>query len=287
MDQRSEPFPSLLQSDRMAPEFRRVLSNTSETSDIFTLRLEPGRDQGEPPFLPGQFNMLYAFGVGESAISISGNPTDRGFTMHTIRRVGVVTQALEALQKDEFVGVRGPFGRPWPLEKARGRDVVIIAGGIGLAPLRPVVECVLSNSSDYGRLSLLVGARDPSAILFRDELSAWKAEGGIDLMVTVDHADARWSGNVGVVTNLVKRAVFDPQNSIAFICGPEAMMRYAVYELKAHRLGSDQIYLSLERNMKCAIGFCGHCQFGPEFICRDGPVFRHDRIAFWLNQREI
>ena len=287
MENTSERGPIVGQPDPMCPVAQRVISLSQETEDIYSLRLEPSEKSVRARFLPGQFNMLYAFGVGESAISISGDPSDTDVTEHTIRRVGLVTNALGSMRPGDFVGVRGPFGSPWPMDQAQGSDLLVIAGGIGMAPLRPVIKEVLANRNVYNRLTVLSGARDPGGILYRDELLEWKKLPGVDSKVTVDHADYSWKGNVGVVTTLVNRTVYDPKNTIAFICGPEIMMRYAVVELQKNGVEGHQIFLSLERNMKCAIGFCGHCQFGSEFICRDGPVFRYDRIAFWLNQREI
>ncbi len=283
----SDLRPSSIQPDPMCPDVHHVMSISQETSDIYTLKLQPTERREAVRFAPGQFNMLYAFGVGECAISISGDPTVNNVTEHTIRRVGLVTGTLGSVRAGDSIGVRGPFGTPWPMDQARGRDVLLIAGGIGMAPLRPVIMDVLANRENYKELTILSGSRDPEGILFADELLTWKKQPGVDSKVTVDHADSRWNGNVGVVTTLVNRTVKDPKDTIAFVCGPEIMMRYAVTELQKNGLGKDQIYLSLERNMKCAIGLCGHCQFGSEFICRDGPVFRYDRIEFWLNQREL
>ena len=271
----------------MLPAAYRVIANRPETYDTFTLELQSAAECSSFAFLPGQFNMLYAFGTGESAISISGAPTDEDVLVHTIRKVGVVTTALAALKSGDHVGVRGPFGSAWPMEQVDGCDLIFMAGGIGLAPLRPAIYHALSNRDRYGRVIILAGTRTPNDILFSDELKAWKGLAGVDAKVTVDHADSEWTGNVGVVTTLVPRVEFDPNNTVAMICGPEIMMRYAIVELQKHGLTSDQIYLTMERNMKCAVGFCGHCQFGPEFICRDGPVFRHDHIQFWFSQREL
>lgn len=276
-----------MMGEAMCPVAHRVIANRPETEDVFTLELKSVDGQDQTSFLPGQFNMLYAFGTGESAISISGNPSNRKSVTHTIRRVGLVTAKLAALKVGDLVGVRGPFGRPWPLDRVGGRDLVFIGGGIGLAPLRPAIMQAVSNRESYNRITILTGARDPTGILYNDELLHWNSLPTVDSRLTVDHADSHWTGDVGVVTTLVNQAEFDPENAVAFVCGPEVMMRYAVIELRNAGIGDEEIYLSLERNMKCAIGFCGHCQFGSEFICRDGPVFRYDHVAFWLDQREI
>jgi len=265
----------------------RVLRSRRETHDTFTLTLEPPDLRGPFRFSPGQFNMLYAFGTGESAISISGNPEKPNELVHTIRDVGSVTSALHALKKGDFVGVRGPFGSPWPMSSLKGMDVVLIAGGIGLAPLRPALYGFLARRRDYGKVNVLYGSRSAADILYRNELEKWSARLDIDVRATVDLADESWSGNVGVVTKLIRNAAIDRPETAALVCGPEIMMRFCVAEL--HKLGVDhgRIYVSMERNMKCATGFCGHCQFGPNFICKDGPVFPFDRVRHWLSQREI
>ncbi len=185
------------------------------------------------------------------------------------------------------IGVRGPFGSSWPLAESEGSDIVIVAGGLGLAPLRPAIYAVLARRKRYGRIVLLYGARGPSDILFRRELETWRRRLDVDIAVTVDHATADWRGNVGVVPALIGRAAFDPDHSVAMLCGPEIMMRFTIDALAERGMTAERIWLSMERNMKCAVGLCGHCQFGPAFVCRDGPVFRFDRIASWFKVREI
>ncbi len=258
-----------------------------ETRDTFTLELESAEGGPAPRFLPGQFNMLYAFGVGEIPISISGDPTRRGPLTHTVRTVGVVTRAMERLEPGGVLGVRGPYGEGWPVEDAAGADVVVVAGGIGLAPLRPVVLSVLAERERYGRVALLYGARSPKDILFRAELRRWRSAFHMDVEVTVDRGDRTWRGDVGVVTRLVPRAPFDPARTVAMICGPEIMMRFAAQELVRRGVARDAIWVSTERNMKCGVGLCGHCQHGPLFVCKDGPVFRYDRVETLLSKREI
>jgi NAD(P)H-flavin reductase len=271
----------------MTPAFWRVRRTRPETYDTFTLELEAIEGRGAFAFSPGQFNMLYAFGVGEVPISISGNPGRSKLLVHTTRAVGQVTKALRALKRGDLLGVRGPFGSSWPVAEAAGRDVVIVAGGIGLAPLRPALETILARRKEYGRVALLYGARTPQDILYRKELEHWSARLDLNVHVTVDRASGDWKGSVGVVTTLIPRAAFDPQNSLAFICGPEIMMRFTILELQKRGLKADQIYISTERNMKCAVGFCGHCQLGPTFICREGPIFRFDRIQPFFEIREV
>ena len=275
-------------SEVMLPISYRVAERWQETADTFTVAIER-TDGGEPmAFAPGQFNMLYAFGVGESAISISGDSSAQdGRLIHTIRKVGTVTAALEQLRPGDQLGVRGPFGAPWPLEEMRGRDLVFVAGGIGLAPVRPAIYHALAHREDFGRIVILTGARSPEDVLYPDCLEEWRNLDGVDCRLTVDRASSAWSGSVGVVTKLIPMVEFDSASAAAVICGPEIMMRYTAIDLRKGGMLDDRIFVTMERNMKCAVAFCGHCQLGPEFICKDGPVFRYDRIAFWLNQREV
>lgn len=270
----------------MLPQKGTILRHRRETNDSFTLEIDVGGASGFR-FAPGQFNMLYAFGVGEIPISISGNAANETVLVHTIREVGVVTRAMRRLQAGDTVGVRGPFGTPWPLAEAEGRDIVIVAGGIGLAPLRPAVYHVLAHRHLFERVVLLYGARTPEDLLFRSEIERWSSRLDVEVHVTVDRATRMWYGNVGVITTLIPRAPFDPRNAIALVCGPEVMMRFTAHELRARGLGDDQIYISMERNMKCGIGLCGHCQFGPFFLCKDGPVFRYDLIHRLYGTREF
>jgi len=226
-------------------------------------------------------------------ISISGNPVPRRDgvprprLVHTIRAVGTVTKAIRKLKRGDVLGVRGPFGSHWPIEEAVGKDIVMVAGGIGLAPLRPALDQLLSQRENYGKVVLLYGTRSPEDILYRRELERWRARFDLEVQVTVDRAMSPWQGNVGVVTTLIPRAPFDPLRAVAMICGPEVMMRFTILELQKRGVGTEHIFISMERNMKCAIGFCGHCQFGPTFVCKDGPVFRYDRIQEWFGKREI
>jgi len=277
------PAGTLCAGDAMVPATARVVGNTQEGVDVFTLDIEPAQPL---PFQPGQFNMLTAFGVGEAAVSVSGDPADPGRLVHTVRDVGAVSAALTALAAGSVVGVRGPFGTGWPVAEAHGRDVVIVAGGLGLAPLRPVLYALFADRPRYGRITLLFGARSPADILFPGQLEAWRRR-DIAVEATVDHADPGWHGNVGVVTTLMKRARFDPPRTLAMVCGPEVMMRFAAAALCNAGVAPAAVYLSMERNMKCAAGFCGHCQFGPVFVCRDGPVFPFDRIRGLLAIEEI
>ncbi|TVR99999.1 MAG: Ni/Fe hydrogenase subunit gamma [Rhodospirillales bacterium] len=283
---RQETAPAARTPDLMAPRPFTVERVTRDVSDTFTLELRPL--EGPPlAFQPGQFTMLYLFGVGEVAISVSGDPDRPERLVQTIRAVGPVTRAMTALKPGAVVGVRGPFGRPWPCAEIEGRDVVVVAGGVGLAPLRPAILHVLARRGQYGKVALLCGARTPKDILFRRDLRRWGGRLDTSVAVTVDRASAGWHGQVGVVTKLIGHAPFDPEEAAALVCGPEIMIRYTVQALNDRGVSLDRIYVSMERNMKCAVGFCGHCQFGGSFVCRDGPVFRFDRIADRFAVREL
>lgn len=275
------------QLEPMAPRLYRIQRVRRETEDTFTLELAQAGGAVPTRFAPGQFNMLYAFGVGEVAISISGNPGTPETLVHTTRAVGVVTNAMSHLKPGQVLGVRGPYGTSWPIREAEGNDVVIVTGGIGLAPLRPLIYHVLEHRERYGKVVLLYGTRTPEDILYRREIEQWRGRFDLEVLITVDRATGHWRGQVGVVTKLISRAPFDPYNTTAFVCGPEIMMNYAVEGLQKRGVPSDHVFVSMERNMKCAIGLCGHCQFGPTFICKDGPVFQYDKVERLLAVREI
>jgi NAD(P)H-flavin reductase len=270
----------------MAPHPHRVVRRRQETADVVTLTLEPvGAPLARPA--PGQFNMLYAFGVGDVPVSTSGDPTDDGPLVHTIRAVGPVTRALCRVRPDDAVGVRGPFGTGWGVPDAAASDLVLVAGGIGVAPLRPAVVQVLTERKRYRRVTLLVGARTPEDLPYRAELLRWRSRFDLDVDITVDVAGSEWRGHVGLVTKLLSRADFDPAQTVALVCGPEVMMRLAADALLDRGVHPGRVRISMERNMKCAIGLCGRCQFGPEFVCKDGPVFAYERVARLLRVREV
>jgi len=274
-------------ADPMIPVRMKVKKISPETEDVFTVNLVPVEKGIKFSFKPGQFNMLYAFGTGESAISICSDSSIRSSVTHTIHKIGTVTKALAQLKKGEVIGVRGPFGNGWPVKKAKGKDVYIIAGGIGLAPLRPSVYYILKHRKNYGKVFILYGARTPKDLLFASELEQWAKEKDVTVEITVDRADVTWKGHVGVVTTLIDRVSFNPAKSMAMVCGPEMMMSFSINELLMKGLNESSIYLSMERNMKCAIGFCGHCQFGPNFICKDGPVFNYSKVRNIFNIGEL
>lgn len=265
----------------MAPRPFRLERRRRETHDTWTLSLAPV--QGEQlDVAPGQFTMLYAFGVGEVPISVSGPPL-----VQTIRAVGAVTRALCASRPGAVVGVRGPFGTHWPVEEAKGSDLLIVAGGVGLPPVRPALYHALDHRADFGRVILLYGARTPADIVFREEIERWRSRMDLDVDVTVDAATGDWRGTVGVVTTLIPRAAIDPDSTVAFVVGPEIMMRFTARALADEGLAPEQIWLSMERTMKCGVGLCGHCQYGPSLVCRDGAVYPYPAIEPYLGVREL
>lgn len=273
--------------DPMLPQSYTVRRRYKEIGATCTLECEPTDGTDVPPFAAGQCNMLYVFGIGEVPISISGDPTQPRPLVHTVRAVGAVTRAICTLQRGAVLGVRGPFGSAWPVATAVGQDVVLVAGGLGLAPLRPVLYHVLAHREQYGKVVLLYGTRTPEELLYRRQLEHWRARFDLEVLVTVDRATSAWRGSVGIVTKLIAMAPFDPSETVAMLCGPEVMMRFTVMDLVQRGVAEDRIFVSMERNMKCAIGFCGHCQFGPTFLCKDGPVLCYDRIKPWFGTREV
>ena len=271
------------------PETAVIRAITAEVEGVSTYHLAFADESRGAAyrFLPGQFNMLYLPGAGEMPISLSADPEGAdpesvGTWAHTVRIVGNVTKTLARLQPGDTLGLRGPYGSSWPLAECVGRDVVIITGGIGLAPLRPAIYHLLRHRQQIGRLSLLYGSRSPSSLLYEREYADW-TRSGMSVEVTVDRAAPGWRGNVGVVTLLVEQVpTFDPANCVVLCCGPEVMMRFAAQAALERGVPPSRIWVTLERNMQCAVGFCGHCQLGPEFVCKDGPVFRYDRVASWM-----
>ncbi len=270
----------------MLPRPFEVRARRPELADCVTLELAAldGRPLG---FAPGQFTMLYAHGVGEIAISISGNPGEADTLVQTIRAVGAVSRALCGLAEGQRLGVRGPFGKAWPVERALGKHLMIVAGGLGLAPTRPVIYWALANRDRLKSIDIVYGTRSPDQILYPQQLLGWSSTEGLRVGITVDRAAGDWTGRVGVVTDLVPGMLRDPAETVAMVCGPEIMMRFAAQGLAAAGVPQDDIHLSLERNMKCGIGWCGHCQLGPHLICRDGPVFPYPAVRDLMTVWEL
>jgi NAD(P)H-flavin reductase len=269
----------------MVPEPFVVRARRQDTADTWTLELEAGSGTGLA-FSPGQFTMLASAGTGEVPISISGDPLRGEVLVHTVRAVGLATAAICASEPGAVLGVRGPFGNSWPVPSLEGSDVVLVAGGIGLAPLRPAILALLANRERYGRLVLLYGARSPGELLYGGDLDAW-ADRGLEVHTTVDGAGPEWLGHVGVVTRLIARAGLDGERSAALLCGPEVMMRFTAAGLRDIGVDPEVLYVSAERNMQCGIGHCGHCQLGPTLVCRDGPVYSWAELERWLAIREL
>jgi NAD(P)H-flavin reductase len=284
LQNKNSVFPA---TDAMLPRQFRITRFKRETSDTFSMEFEPVSENKAFNFEPGQFNMLYIFGVGEIPISISGDPTCAEVLIHTTRAVGNVTKAMKDLKVGDTIGVRGPLGKSWPVRVAEGKDVIIVTGGIGLAPLRPVIYYMLAQREKFGKIVLLCGTRTPNDLIYRRELEKLRLRLDMEVHITVDRATTSWRGNVGVVTTLIGKAPFDHLKCIAMVCGPEIMMRFTILELQKRGVDPKNIYVSMERNMKCGIGLCGHCQIGSLFVCKDGPVFCYDDIKDLLNKREL
>ena len=260
-----------------------VSARVQETADTFTI------DVHTPdgfPFRPGEFTMLYVYGVGDVPISISGDPARSEILTFTIRAAGKVTEALGRLRPGDWIGVRGPYGRGWPMEAAKGHDVVLVGGGIGVAPLRSAIYDILNNRGDYEKVAIAVGFRSRDDILFLKQIHEWRQRFDIDLDITVDTADDTWKGSVGVVTRLIPMLDFGA-DAVSMVCGPEIMMMFTARALRDRGFAEHNIYVSLERNMKCGIGLCGHCQYGELFVCTDGPVKPFSDVERIFGIREI
>jgi NAD(P)H-flavin reductase len=270
------------------PHWCHIHQIKKEVPGVATYRLvfDDPADAQNFRFEPGQFNMLYLPGVGEAAISISSGAGEHDGVSHTIRVAGNVTGALARCREGDQIGLRGPFGTAWPLKNFENSDVIIACGGIGLAPLRPVIYEIMDGRDRYGQVFLLYGSRTPTDLLFSDEYERWR-EAGIVVNVTVDYATSDWSGHIGVVPNLFSRLRVDGSRTHVLTCGPEIMMRFVAFAALARDIPSERIFLAMERNMNCAIGFCGHCQLGPAFICKDGPVFSYRQIEPYLRFEDL
>ena len=284
MDRLAELAPV---TDAMIPRVARVVRRVRDLPDTVTLELVSADGAPMMRYAPGQFTMMYVLGVGEIPVSISGDASDTTRLVQTVRAVGKVSEAVTRLSAGDTLGLRGPYGTAWPVAEGYGRDVVVVAGGLGLAPLRPALYQLRAERKQFGKVVLLYGTRRPEEILFRRQLETWRRQLDMEIEVTVDHANTDWRGNVGVVTKLIPRLGVEAANAMALVCGPEIMMRYAASALQDIGMPEDAIHLSLERNMKCAVGLCGHCQFAGSFICKDGAVMRYDRVRRLLGLKEI
>jgi sulfhydrogenase subunit gamma (sulfur reductase) len=260
------------------PIMARVLKveQMTELEKLFTLELPDGRHLGNEP---GQFVQVSMFGIGEAPISISSSPSrSNGSFEMCVRNVGDVTRALHQTGPGDLVGIRGPFGHAFPLDKMKGKDILLAAGGLGLAPLRSLINQVLDERHFFGRVIILYGTKRPAEILFKDELLEWAQREDVEFYMTVDRGDDSWRGHVGVITTLFPRVTLNPRNTVAATCGPPIMYRFVLMELLGKGIPDSQIYLSLERRMKCGVGKCGHCQINQLYCCQDGPVFTYAQI---------
>lgn len=267
-------------NDPYLPFEAEIVEKIEESATIFTLNLRFTDENVHKnfKFQPGQFNMLYIYGVGEVAISIVSDPTEGSYLSHTIRQVGRVTQALHKLQVGDRIGVRGPYGRGWPMALALGRDVVVVTGGLGCAPAVSIIRYILKRRNDYGHLSILQGVKHSDDFIFRKQYALWEQSPDIEIHIAADAAGPKWPWSVGYVTDMIDKLNLRPEETIAMMCGPEMMMHNAIKVLGSRGVPEERMYLSMERNMECGIGQCGHCQFGGLFLCKDGPVFAYNQI---------
>lgn len=275
--------------ERSIPWQVEVVDRVDESPTIFTLslRLVDKQQHADYSFQPGQFNMLYLFGGGEIPVSIVGDPAVPELLQHTIRRVGRVTRGFAQLQPGDRLGLRGPFGRGWPMQEARDRDVLIVTGGLGCAPVLPVINLLMHHRSHYRRVAILQGVKHSDDLIWRKRYDEWAQHPDTQVLLAADVAGPNWPGSVGLVTNLFKELDIDFSNSLTMMCGPERMMIASVEHLLGQGVQADSIWLSMERNMQCAVGHCGHCQYGETFICKDGPVFSYADIRHLFGVRGV
>ena len=267
--------------DPHLPHLAVIDKRVQESPTIFTLRLqyEDTDRQQAFEFAPGQFNMVSLFGVGEAAISIVNDPQDSHFFEHTIRVVGRVTKGLEKLQPGDRVGIRGPFGRGWPIEEAKGQDVLLITGGLGCAPLVSVIRYLLNRRDQFGHIHILQGVKHSDDLIWRDQYETWSREHDVNVLLAADVSNGNWPWQQGMVTELINQLNLRLDRTLAMLCGPELMMLAAIAQLREMGLTDWKMWLSMERNMQCGFGQCGHCQVGPKFVCKDGPVFCYSEVA--------
>lgn len=269
----------MTQADLYLPHAAKIVARKQESPTIFTLKTRfIDKSHAYTAFQPGQFNMIYLYGVGEVAISIASDPAETSFLSHTIRAVGRVTKALQKLETGDEIGIRGPYGQGWPLKEAEGKDVVIITGGLGCAPTVSVINYILARRERYGALKILQGVKHSDDFIFRKQYAQWKKYPNTEVYIAADHAGPKWVWGLGYVTDMIQTLSIEPENTMAMMCGPEMMMHAAITALSKKGMAEERMYLSMERNMACGVGHCGHCQYGGLFICKDGPVFAYPRI---------
>lgn len=274
-------------NDPYLPTTAIIKGRRQESATIFTLDLSFTNPSlhSNYSFHPGQFNMIYLYGVGEVAISISSDPKENALISHTIRAVGRVTKALAKLTVGDFVGIRGPYGQGWPLKESCGKDVIIVTGGLGCAPVVSVISYILARRDQYGTLSILQGVKHSDDLIFRKQYAHWQRHPNTKIYIAADQAGPKWPWSVGYVTDMIQQLTLNPENTVAMMCGPEGMMHAAISALVQRHIPEESIFLSMERNMECGIGQCGHCQYGGLFICKDGPVFAYPQIKALFSEK--
>lgn len=261
-----------------------IVDRIQEAPTLFTLQLRftDAQIQERYRFEPGQFNMLYLPGVGEIPISIVSDPQHGDYLSHTIRSVGRVTRGLEKLKIGDHIGIRGPYGRGWPMTEAEGKDVVLVTGGLGCAPLVAEINYILRRRERFGRLNIVQGVKHTDDLIWRERYEAWRQTPDTVVLLTADQGSPLWPWHIGPVTRLFDQLLFAPERTIVMVCGPEGMMRAVIEQLLPYGICAHDIWLSMERNMPCGVGHCGHCQIGGKFTCKDGPVFRYTDIQQYL-----
>ncbi len=260
------------------PKTAKITQHTQESRTIFTLETQFTKDTPHDSFYPGQFNMLYLYGIGEVAISIASDPAHKTHLKHTIRAVGRVTRALQNLREGDEIGIRGPYGNGWPLSDIQGKNLIIVTGGLGCAPTVSMINYILARREQYGEITILQGVKHSEDLIFRKQYALWQASPNTSVHIAADVAGPKWPWAVGYVTDMIQSLHLHPEETIALMCGPEMMMHAAVKALTMKGLPETAIYLSMERNMACGIGLCGHCQYGGLFVCKDGPIFAYPKI---------
>ncbi|MEJ2732604.1 MAG: FAD/NAD(P)-binding protein [Anaerolineae bacterium] len=267
-------------SNPMRPMLGTLAGMADLADDIKLFQIELNGQRFD--YQPGQFAFVSAFGVGEAPFGLASTSARTPLLEFAINRIGTVTTALHRLEPGAVVGVRGPLGNSFPLDEMKGKDLLVLGGGIGGAPLRPVIHSVLDNRADYGHLTILWAARKPSLLVFTDEYDAWRSAPNTDLHLTVDEGDATWTGDVGLITELLEEVAPSPENTVTVVCGPPNMIKFVVLGLKKLGFADEQMIMTLEAKMKCGIGKCGRCNMGEKFVCLDGPVFSYAEVSRFL-----
>lgn len=275
--------------NNLVPLEATVISRTQESPNIFSLglRFTDSALNEQYNFQPGQFNMLYIFGIGEVAISIVSDPQHTDELVHTIRAVGRVTNALSKLNPGDRLGVRGPFGRGWPLQDLQGRDILVVTGGLGCAPSVSIINYIMLRRQQFGRLAIIQGVKHSEELIWHEHYEQWMQQQNTQVLLAADVAGHGWPWHTGLVTELLPQVELDISQAATMLCGPEMMMQATSKQLIDRKTPANQIWLSMERNMQCAVGSCGHCQYGPDFVCKDGPVFNYASIQNRLARRGI